>query len=35
MKKFKYLIGKLVPKIHDLPQVIYINWLGFEWIIRK
>lgn len=24
-----------IPHIHNLPQVIYIKWLGYEWFIKK
>lgn len=26
---------KIIPHIHNLPQVIYINWLGYDWFIYK
>ena len=26
---------KYIPKIHNLPQVIYINWAGYDWYIKK
>ena len=35
IKKLKLLLGKLIPKIHILPQVIYINWFGYDWYIKK
>lgn len=25
----------LTPHIHNLPQVIYIKWFGYEWFIPK
>lgn len=25
----------IIPHIHNLPQVIYINWFGYEWFIPK
>ena len=31
----KLMIRKLTPKIHNLPQVIYIKWFDFEWFIEK
>lgn len=35
IRKLKILAGKLIPKVHNLPQVIYINWFGYEWFIKK
>ena len=35
IKEFKILLCKMIPKIHNLPQVIYINWLCFDWYIKK
>lgn len=35
IRKLKIWIGRLIPKIHNLPEVIYINWLGYEWFIEK
>lgn len=35
IKGLKILLGKLIPKVHNLPQVIYINWFGYEWFIKK
>ena len=35
IRKLKILLSKLIPKIHNLPQIIYINWLGYEWYITK
>ena len=26
---------KYIPKFYNLPQVIMIRWLDYEWIIRK
>lgn len=37
-KKIKWIIYKLdrfVPKIHNLPDVVYIKWMGEEFIIKK
>lgn len=37
-RKIKWIIYKLdrfVPKIHDLPDVVYIKWMGEEFIIKK
>lgn len=31
----KIWLTKLIPKVHNLPQIIYINWLGCEWFIPK
>lgn len=33
--KIRRLLWNLVPHIHNLPQVFYIRWLGYEWIIPK
>ena len=33
--RIKYWLCELTPKIHNLPQVIYIKWLGYEWVIKK
>lgn len=35
ISKLKIWLGKLIPKVHNLPRCIYINWLGYEWIIEK
>lgn len=35
VKKLKILVSNLIPKVYNLPQVIYVNWLGYEWFIRK
>ena len=35
IKRIKYWLCGLMPKIHNLPQVIYIKWLGYEWIVKK
>lgn len=35
IKDLKMWLCKLIPKVHNLPQVIYINWLGYEWFIPK
>lgn len=33
--RLKLFLNKLVPHIHNLPQVIYIKWFDFEWFIEK
>lgn len=33
--KLKIWLGNLIPKVHNLPQVIYISWLGCEWFVKK
>lgn len=33
--KIQIMMINIIPKIHNLPQVIYIRWLWHEWIIRK
>lgn len=35
INKAKLILVNLIPKVHDLPQVIYIQWLGYEWIVKK
>ena len=30
-----YKLDRLIPKIHDLPNVVYIKWMGEEFIIKK
>lgn len=35
LKRIKAKMCILTPKIHNLPQVIYISWLGMEWFIPK
>ena len=37
-RKIKWIIYKLdglVPKIHNFPDVVYIKWMGEEFIIKK
>lgn len=35
IRDFKIWFYKFIPKIHNLPKVIYINWCGYEWFIEK
>lgn len=35
MKYIKRIIYRLIPRIHILPQVIFVQWLGYEWFIQK
>ena len=35
IKRIKLVTIQLTPKLHILPQVIYIKWLGYEWMIRR
>ena len=35
IKELKMLMSKLIPNIHNLPQVIYIRWLNRDWYIKK
>ena len=35
VKSLKIWMSKLVPSIHNLPQVIYIRWMDMDWYIRK
>lgn len=35
MKIKLFITSKLIPKIHNLPQCIYIKWLGKEYFIEK
>ena len=31
----KLWLCRLKPRIHFLKDVIYINWLGYEWFIPR
>ena len=31
----KLFLSKLVPCVHNLPQVIYIKWFDCEWFVEK
>lgn len=33
MKNIKLWLSKLKPRIYFLPDVIYVQWLGFEFFI--
>ena len=35
IKDLKILVNKIIPSIHNLPQVIYIRWMDRDWYIRK
>ena len=35
IKDLKILLSKLLPSIHNLPQVIYIRWFDRDWYIKK
>ncbi len=35
IKEILYWTNKLVPNIHNLPQVVYIRWLDRDWYIKK
>ena len=35
IREIKLKLQRLVPLIHNLPNVIYINWFGYEWFIEK
>ena len=35
LAKLKLFTIKLVPRIHNLPQIIYIKWFDYEWFIKK
>lgn len=35
IKRLKLVLVNLIPKVHNLPQVVYIQWFGYEWIIEK
>ena len=35
IREIKLKLQRLVPRIHNLPKVIYISWLGYEWFIEK
>ena len=35
IKKIKYWMIKIIPSVHNLPQVIYIRWMDRDWYITK
>lgn len=35
IKELKLWLGRLIPKVDNLPQVYRIVWMGYEWIIPK
>ena len=35
IKDLKILVNKIIPSVHNLPQVIYIRWMDRDWYIRK
>ena len=35
IRELKIWIDGLISKVHNLPQVIYINWFGYQWFIKK
>lgn len=35
IKDIKLKLTRLIPRIHNLPRVIYISWFGYEWFIEK
>lgn len=35
IERIKYWMIKIIPSIHNLPQVIYIRWMDRDWYIRK
>lgn len=35
IRELKIWLSKLVPRIHNLQEIIYINWLGYEWFFKK
>ena len=34
-RKIEKLLWNITPHVHNLKTIIYINWFGYEWIIRK
>lgn len=28
-------VRNIIPRIHNLPKIIFINWLGYEFMIKK
>ncbi len=34
-QKISCLVYDMIPKVHNLPEVIYIRWLDREFFIRK
>lgn len=35
IKDIKLKLTRLIPRIHNLPKVVYIYWLGRGWFIEK
>lgn len=35
IERIKIWMTKMIPQVHNLPQIIYINWMGYEWFIKK
>lgn len=35
MKKFVKRLRRIIPYIHNLPNVVYVDLLGYEWYIEK
>ena len=33
--KIEKVLWNITPHVHNLKTVIYINWFGYEWIIKK
>lgn len=31
----KGILWKLIPHIHNLDEVIYTQWFGYDWFIEK
>lgn len=35
IERIKILINKMIPQVHNLPQIVYVSWMGYEWFIKK
>ena len=34
-KRMKIWMIKMIPRVYNLPQIIYVKWMGYEWFIKK
>ncbi len=34
IKRIKSVIFQMIPRVYKLPNVVYIRWLSYEWIIK-
>ena len=35
IKEIRFLVGKLIPSVHNLRDVIYVRWIDRDWYIKK